>query len=53
MTLQELYDKNPYWRNMPLTIYRSDGVIEYVGQSADVYEGEGENGEPIIVFAGN
>lgn len=53
MTLQELYDKNPHWRNMPLVVYRNDGGIDYVGQSGAVYEGEGHDGELVIVFAGN
>jgi hypothetical protein len=53
MTLQELYDKNPGWRTLPLTVYRSDGEIDYVGASGGVYEGEGSDGELVLVFASN
>lgn len=52
MTLTELITQHPEWANLPLTVYRPDGELDYVGASGAVYEGE-YNGEKVLIFAGN
>lgn len=52
MTLQELYDKHPEWRQFEMVVYGQDGY-EYVGDSGSVYLDEDSASVPLIVFTGN
>jgi hypothetical protein len=51
MTLQELYDKHPEWRDKVLVVRNSAGYYEWVGASADVYEDDVD--KSVLVFSGN
>jgi hypothetical protein len=64
MTLRELYDEHPEWRDLPMVVYRpDDGDIDWVGGTAFVYpcdtELEPADDQPfpqpitVLVFAGN
>lgn len=53
MTLEELYLEHPEWRTLPLVVHKTEGTYDYVGAAGDVYEGVGDEGEPVVVFAAN
>ena len=54
MTLQELYDTHPEWRDLELGLNPGDGELQYVGQDAGVYRfDETEDGTPVLVFSAN
>jgi hypothetical protein len=56
MTLQELYDQHPDWRDLPLVVYDDHrGGYDYVGNagSASVYIDKDTENIPVLVFTGN
>lgn len=53
MTLQELYDQHPEWRDLQMVLYTGDEGYELVGGSAMVYVDEESETQPVLVFSGN
>ena len=59
MTLQQILTDHPEWADLPVGIQRTDGELDYVGQSGDVYlwtgddVDSGEDVTPTVIFAGN
>jgi hypothetical protein len=54
MTLQELYDQHPEWRDHTLVVSRDNcDWYDYIGESGLVYtpeRDEEEEGPPLLVF---
>lgn len=40
VTLKKLLEDHPEWSDPPLTVYRDDKTVHWVGASGDVYTGE-------------
>lgn len=52
-TLRSLVAEHPEWVDLPLTVCRSDGELDYVGAAGAVDLGVGENHELVVIFSAN
>lgn len=52
-TLRDIIQEHPEWLDIPIGIYTESGEYDYVGARGFVYEGEGEDGKPVVVFSAN
>lgn len=40
MNLRELYEQHPEWHDLPLVVYREDGLYDYIDGAGMVYPGK-------------
>jgi len=54
-TLKTLLKKHPEWKDLPIVVYRKDGLYDYVGENGSAYEGNdySENERKVLVFSAN
>ena len=53
MTLAELINQHPEYADLPITVMRTDGELDYVDAAASYFVVETDDEGPVLVFAQN